>query len=303
MDMDIHIIGDVLETVAPYFERVRPFLLDLVVGTVLLLAFVIGTFKAWRHTVVSILVQWVCLGLGFLLAALAAPRLVGPLLGIGFVEHNLAFMPRELVVQMLSSVLMLLVGIFIYALLGSILFAFAKSRAWHKLVFPKRAMPKVAAKLLAGGLNFLHAYTYVFFFLAFLSLPFFNIIPEGSLSDFAFNANVVGAPLLDDMAQPFADLYETMEAMGSLDDIIDGTSIDYDNMAQIINNDPERLAEIQEILETQLPVIPAEVAANFEAFAQRDGVTGEEVRDFLLQQVGSLDGLGEFEGLLEGFGQ
>jgi len=282
-------IADFLEFIGPYFEIVRPHLVDIVSGLVLLLSFAVGFFKPWRGTLLSLLLQWLCLAIGFFAAWQLAPTATELLLGIEAITGFFEFLTAEQLRPMLSSILVLLIGISLFSLIASVVFAVSKNRNWDSLIFPKKELPKTLGKILSGTFSLLHAYTYVFFFLGLMALPMFNIIQDGSLASTAVNANFIANPLLDTVAEPFVELHETLVVFEELEDLMDGHSIDYYRVAEVINEDPERLAELAETLQYRLPNVSDDLMDEFEAFVSQEGVTPQEVREFFLSHIHLLD--------------
>ena len=272
------------EWALPLAERFTgPHALDIFIGIVLGLAFIVGLFKPWRTTLMSLLVQWGCLGIAFLAGRLLSNPLAGIVMGIDSVRGFFDFIPAAQLQQLVSSVFILVAGILIYALFGSILFTLSKNRGWELMIFPERELPTGASRPLSGVFSFLHAYTYVFFFLALLSLPMFNVIEEGSLASRAVEYNRVGDMILGTVTDPFVELYETVNIIETeLSDIVVGGSIQFDVVADIINNEPEQLEEITQSLQAHFPeLFTDEMVSQMEQFVEQDMVSPEEVREFI----------------------
>lgn len=292
MEIEImEIFGSFLEAVSPHFEGIGPHLLDIIVGGVLGIAFIIGIFKTWRGTLMALLLQWVSLGLSFLLAWLMAPIATNIIMGIDmisdFFEGALGAAQLQ---QVMGAAILLILSIFTYALIGSLVFAFTRKMNWERLIFPKLKLHNALSRFLSGLFAALNTYTYVFFFLALMALPMFDIIQEGSIAAVALEANVIGAPLVETITEPISDLYNAIDVVeNELSDIVVGGVIQYDAVADIINNDPARLAEIVETLEDGFLDIPEEAISEMWDFVLQEGdVTPEEVRTFFLTQMGQL---------------
>jgi len=289
MEFEImEVFGSFVEAVAPYFEAVQPHLVDIIVGSVLGVALISGLFKPWRGSLMALLFQWFCLGVSFLLARFMAPLVTDRVMGIemvsGFFDGALGAAQLH---QVLGVVILLALMIFLFALIGSLVFALIRNRDWDRLIFPKLQLHPSLSRILSALFTTLNVYTYVFFFLAIMSLPMFDVIGERSLAATARDANILGAPLAQTIAEPIENLYQAAYVLeNELSDIVVGDQIQYDVVADIINHDPVRLAEIADSFQTLFPDIPDDVMNELWDFVlQEDEVTPQEVEHFFLTHM------------------
>ena len=269
------------------FIAFSPYFVDTVVIGMLLLAFLAGWFRHWRRSLLTLILQLGSLLIAFGLALPLSTLLLARIPGIDSLLGGLEIF-GGLAENLLRAFLVLFLGLLGFALWRSFLQIFARNMDWASKLFPKFELPDKGGRALSGLFTALNAYTYLLLFVIIMAVPGVEMTRAGSFSDYLFRTSPVAAPVAENIFLPLETAFNLID-MVEESEFFHGGSPDYDRIAAVINEDPERIEELKLQFNEILPTIPEDLIEELETRAAQGDITPEEIRQLIHDYLGEID--------------
>jgi hypothetical protein len=253
--------------------------MDLLIILCLIIAAILGASRTCKKSLAYFLVHLASIAGSALIGGISAPFLSNSIFTrvnfARFLPSGFAQVMEPQMISFVTKILFLLIFIICFILFKCFLCAFCRNYQWWDLILPKFKLPFALDRVISSTVTTLNAYTCIIGALMVLAFPFLNVLAEDTLPDRILE----GAPFsrqLDAIFEPYVRIREQLDLLeqeegefqSRLEDARQG-ELNIEYWMGILERNPERAADVKEMLIEIFPELPEDFVAYLDQFIRQ----------------------------------